>query len=143
LTYADRNSLLLRLGYASYPEYLKSQTWATIRKLVAIRFHHQCPICHSPAKKNHIHHLNYNEDTLLGENLFALVLLCEECHKAVEFFPDGTKRPLASANAEYYRLLKADRPKKSIRKLRKSGWFKRLARLQNSATVKTPVMVRP
>ena len=66
-TYAQRNVLLLQMGFSSYDEYLAGVLWAEIRDAIMDRDNHCCQLCGKSAEV--VHHLDYNEATLLGESL--------------------------------------------------------------------------
>ena len=87
--------LLASLGFKTYHHYLKSDLWREIRQQVLSKSPF-CVACGIPA--NVVHHMNYRKKTLLGEDLESLVPLCQECHEYIEFYNDGTKRPLKNAN---------------------------------------------
>jgi len=98
--YVRRNFKLSDLGYASYQDYLASEEWKRIRKRKLQR-HPKCLLCDRPSCQ--VHHLSYDERTLLGMLSVLLVALCEECHHGIEF--DGNrKRTLEEANQELRRL---------------------------------------
>lgn len=104
-TYADRNRLLNKLGFATYSEYLASPVWASIQRR-AYQFHgSECRLCQKPAQC--IHHRGYGRAVLLGENLSPLVPLCSNCHFKVEHESNGRKRKLHEAQTAYARLWKA------------------------------------
>lgn len=101
----DRIKFINRLknrGIASicqleYEKYLRSNLWMTIKSLVATRDQNTCVICRK--KETHkkiipfeVHHINYDEKTLLGYDLDKLVYLCPRCHHKIEFTKDEQKR---------------------------------------------------
>lgn len=93
-TYRNRNDILRELGYRSYSEYLSSDLWKEIRRRAIRKAKGMCEVC-GKNEATHVHHLNYQKDTLLGkkETLVFLVASCEECHIRVEFDQNGNKRP--------------------------------------------------
>lgn len=93
--YSRRNARLSELGYAGYQEYLASEEWAAIRRAKLKRFP-QCLTCDHPASQ--VHHLSYDERTLLGLEPKQLVTLCDGCHRKIEFDEAGEKRRLCDAN---------------------------------------------
>ncbi len=101
--YAARNHLLRQMGYSSYEEYLNSPLWASVRA-AALKLHgRKCLIC---GKKHQcIHHRSYSRKVLEGLDLSALAPLCLDCHRRVEFTPDGTKRDFYPAQAALNQLL--------------------------------------
>lgn len=92
--YLDRNQLLLTLGFSSYPEYLRSSLWRSIRLK---RLKKRCSLCPNPAAQ--LHHLSYSKEVLLGLDGSKLVSLCRVCHNLIEFDHEGRKRALAEANS--------------------------------------------
>lgn len=86
---AKRDRALMQLGFASYRDYLRSHTWATVRE-ETVRRQPKCAICGDRAQC--VHHLDYSKLTLAGKKPWKLVALCNQCHTRVEFRADGTKR---------------------------------------------------
>src|SRR4051812_23314103 len=101
-TYALRNALLKKLGYSSYREYLNGVLWAEIRDVVLDRDGSACVLCGALARV--IHHIDYQESTLLGDSLEALVSLCHACHDRIELTRAGKKRTLVQAQLTYRAL---------------------------------------
>lgn len=60
-----------------YQEYLRSQQWATLRRLVLERAGGKCEGCGRTA--HNIHHMSY--DHIYEEFLFELIALCRDCHE--------------------------------------------------------------
>lgn len=89
----DRESILSRLGYSSYDSYLDSPLWGNIRGRVLKRDQKLCLRCGDRATE--VHHSNYREPVLRGDDDAALVSLCRMCHETVERDPDGRWRPEA------------------------------------------------
>lgn len=96
LAYRARDAILAAIGYPSYAEYLQSELWSRIRRRVLSRDGWKCRVCQEQA--NEIHHWDYSEKTLLGENIGGLVALCRLCHRQAEIDRDGFRRGLAKAN---------------------------------------------
>lgn len=99
--YANRNRTLPVLGYANYREYLASEDWRSIKTRLLER-HQRCLLCNKRACV--VHHLSYDERTLLGLDTSLLVCLCDPCHEAIEIEQGGVKRSLRKANEELMRL---------------------------------------
>lgn len=98
--FTARNARLLKLGYSSYADYLSSDLWKTIRGK-KLQKYPSCLLCGKPAGE--VHHLSYDQETMLGTKDFCLVQLCGDCHHLIEF--DGIrKRDLDEANDELMRL---------------------------------------
>lgn len=86
--YEARNTLLKHMGYATYQDYLDSDAWKVIRKRVMARDKWKCKICDAPAEA--VHHVKYDQATMLGTTIKHLASICNDCHEAVEF-KDGVK----------------------------------------------------
>lgn len=82
---ARRDKALSIMGFASYQEYLSSDLWRKIRKIV-FSFNSKCCVCSKPSSQ--AHHINYSIDALEG-NVSAvkscIVPMCENCHQKVHF----------------------------------------------------------
>jgi hypothetical protein len=100
--YQNRNDRLSDLGL-SYSEYLATPEWAVIRGKVFDKFS-LCAGCNK--KASCVHHTDYDWDTLLGLCLDALIPLCDDCHKHIEFFENGLKCSLRCANKRLRKLIK-------------------------------------
>jgi hypothetical protein len=94
---------LKHLGFQSYQEYLQSDLWKSIRERVLVRDNRICKACNAQA--NTVHHLIYNFKVLSGEFDDALVALCIDCHKRIEFDRNDKKRDLKHANQVLKSLL--------------------------------------
>lgn len=81
--YADRNRLLVELGYPSYKAYLCSTLWNSIRSQVIAQARRECWVCGFTAKN--VHHRSYSRAALLGDDEADLVALCKECHNCIEY----------------------------------------------------------
>jgi hypothetical protein len=93
--YGDRNTILRRMGFKSYAEYLRSDTYKQIRRRAFKEYGEFCEVCGEPAAG--LHHSDYSKETLEGD-ISGLVPLCVECHEHVEISRNGKKRTLADAN---------------------------------------------
>lgn len=82
MTYWERNQLLRRMGFSSYPAYLQSILWHSIRTQV-LRAQPHCEGCRGRATE--VHHNFYCEANLKGRNLNGLHSLCSLCHDLIEF----------------------------------------------------------
>ncbi len=98
--YQKRNNCLLILGYEAYQDYLKSDVWKKIRARKLSK-HKYCLLCDNLATQ--VHHLDYNQDTLLGRKDFRLVQLCRNHHEEIEF--EGTRKlSVREATGKLFRL---------------------------------------
>lgn len=99
----ERDKTLLKLGFASYRDYLHSKLWKLIRagKLEETP---KCELCGCAAR--HVHHMDYTQDTLQGRKPWKLVCLCAGCHKSVEFREDGSKKNHEAVYKQLKRRLK-------------------------------------
>lgn len=104
--YNQRDKVLMRLGFASYRDYLRSALWKELReeKLAA---NARCEICGDKAQI--VHHISYRRNSLAGKHLGGLVSLCNRCHCRVELREDGTKRGFEATLKKTKRLLKSRR----------------------------------
>ena len=66
--------------YEEYSNYLKTDNWKRIRKLVLERDQYLCQGCRTK-KAVHVHHTTY--DFLGDELLFQLISLCVDCHQKI------------------------------------------------------------
>jgi len=76
----ERQDALSRLGFSSYKDYLKSETWKGIKERVLKRDLGKCRRCGDPATQ--VHHAAYDIATLHGECLLRLYSACSRCHLA-------------------------------------------------------------
>lgn len=93
---------ILRLGFNTYGDYLKSNLWISIRNKI-LKANPKCAICKK--KSQCVHHKNYDYNTLKGVKLGGLVALCMGCHYKIEFH-NGKKMTLAQANKRLKKLRK-------------------------------------
>lgn len=63
-----------------YKEYLQTEEWKILRRLVIQRAQRRCEWCRRPDQEWNVHHLTYERRGY--ENLSDLVLLCRDCHAA-------------------------------------------------------------
>lgn len=98
--YQSRRVRLKAIGYPSYPAYLRSDLWASIRQRVLERDQHQCVLCRLKGRNTktatQVHHLIYTTPVLLGHQLERLVSLCGGCHRRIELFRGDKKTRLNS-----------------------------------------------
>jgi hypothetical protein len=93
--YAQRDSVLKAMGYASYAEYLASPLWQGIRaRLLKV-----CSQCPCGAAATEIHHRTYKRRYMEGRGKVHKFMtpVCRACHQRIEFDGDG-KTPLGQAN---------------------------------------------
>lgn len=102
--YRRRARNLVRLGFATYAEYLASDLWASIRTRVLTRDRYICRRCGGRAWQ--VHHRRYVMKAMDGTNLGLLISVCGDCHQRAEM-RNGKKTSLSMAN----HLLK--KPRKS------------------------------
>lgn len=93
-TPGKRDKRLMRLGFASYRDYLRGDLWKAIRT-AKLDLTPKCEICDS-SLATQVHHLRYSCNCLKGTDPLPLVSVCPECHKRLEFNRDGTKRTYAA-----------------------------------------------
>jgi hypothetical protein len=104
--YADylvRNSAVRRMGFKSYGEYLRSDLWRSIRGRVLSRDGQECYSCGGRATQ--VHHRQYSEAALRGDDLTEMRTICRPCHEEIEFNKTGVfKTTLDEANARLEEL---------------------------------------
>ena len=111
-TYRSRDTLLRRMGYSSYPAYLRSPLWASIKARIP------APLCCIPRcgrPRVDLHHTTYEARVLAGDLpddalQAAIVPLCSRCHRLVEFAPTGSKHTMQEALLAYTALRTAGVP---------------------------------
>ncbi|REK24786.1 MAG: hypothetical protein DWQ41_13225 [Planctomycetota bacterium] len=88
----ERRDGTLRTWFSitSYPEYLQSELWKTIRGKVFATKGVTCHCCRK-RRATSVHHQEYDYKTLAGESLDHLYPICESCHKRIERNSDGSK----------------------------------------------------
>lgn len=112
----NRDSILLEQGFRTYKEYINSPIWRNIRKQVLIRDGFICQKCRK-SRAVSVHHLSYDYNTMIGNNLSKLLSVCNKCHWRIEhpysyrlpiYFPKqyGTRRrhrmfPIIGTNPSY------------------------------------------
>ena len=82
--------------FGSYSSYLKSDTWAYIRKEVFASKGRLC-CCGCGRNATQVHHGKYDEATMFGRTFESLFPICSNCHDEIEF-TDGKKNGLQQAN---------------------------------------------
>jgi hypothetical protein len=101
-TYRLRHQALLKLGYATYAEYLRGPEWATIRAKVLIDGA-KCYVCDRPATQ--VHHGSYRPMDLSGKCLDKLYPICGGCHRRIEYRrADGEKLQPKQATSKMKQL---------------------------------------
>lgn len=88
-----------------YEKYLRSALWQTIRDWVVDRDGGNCTICEGNATE--VHHHDYEEPTMWGEQSDSLTALCSRCHQLIEFDAQNKKRNFLSEKRQVYNDLKA------------------------------------
>jgi hypothetical protein len=74
----------------NYDASLVSREWKAIRRRKMEASGYRCECCGSKATQ--VHHRDYRPRVLTGEDLLALVALCAECHRFIEWDESGQKR---------------------------------------------------
>ena len=78
-----RGDMLKELGFDSYAEYLDSDLWRSIRERVFYEKGRRCTCCSKMASQ--VHHAEYTDENLAGDNLDELFPVCGECHRKTHF----------------------------------------------------------
>lgn len=102
ITYKSRTSVLARLGFQTYAEYLASPLWEKARRRARNRHGDHCVCCR--AKATEFHHQSYGLKTLMGDNSKDVLPVCNGCHKRIEFNSDGSKRTFDEARKAFIAL---------------------------------------
>ena len=66
--------------YDAYREYLRSQEWKDLRKLVFKRDNHRCVRCGYIGTKKQCHHTNYEGVETMSFSIDQLETVCHLCH---------------------------------------------------------------
>jgi hypothetical protein len=66
--------------YKNYTEYLNSERWAILRKVIIKRANYRCDICTSKEPLQ-VHHLNYKR--IFHESYTDLIAICKKCHEKI------------------------------------------------------------
>jgi len=72
--------LLLKCKGVNYSDFLKSEYWMKIRKIIFTRDGHKCTKCNSNISLM-AHHTTYKYHFSEHKHLDTLITLCERCHK--------------------------------------------------------------
>lgn len=83
LQYYERNTILEKMGFKTYHDYLKSDLWKSIRERVFSECGSDCFVCANRAFQ--AHHEYYTEANLRGRTLTHIRPICRECHDIIEF----------------------------------------------------------
>jgi 5-methylcytosine-specific restriction endonuclease McrA len=102
--YARRDILLLKMGFASYREYLASRMWRKIREAVLEQFP-MCQCCDS-SFSTAVHHVSYDFKTMKGRRRENLVAICDGCHLKIEFYGVGKIDSCKAVNNRMRDLMK-------------------------------------
>lgn len=97
-----------RLGFSTYREYLQSDLWKRIRARVMSREGGKCRVC--GVKATQVHHKDYGDEVMAGEDLKRLVPLCGKHHDEIEWC-EGRKCKLYEANRRLRAIAQAVAPK--------------------------------
>lgn len=103
--YEIRAGALSKLGFRSYQDYMASPLWRKIRAKVLPRAGGRCAFCGERATQ--VHHRAYTYRVLKGQKPNLLVQCCGDCHKDIEFWPDGRKRDPLEVRARSRQLERA------------------------------------
>ncbi len=107
LTYAELWYSLKRLGFKSYADYLKSDTWKANKAALAKHpYYKQCAVCHSPRSIS-LHHLHYRNLSLLTHYPVFIVPLCRSCHYKTHTLAKHLNIPVEVSTRLYFEQHKA------------------------------------
>jgi 5-methylcytosine-specific restriction endonuclease McrA len=113
-----RDQMISAMGFNSYEAYLASPLWIGIRSRVFHLKGSGCVLCDSRAEE--VHHRKYTRPVMLGHDLRWLEPLCRSCHRSIEFFPSGRKRPFRLVD-KLFRLRKKRKARRGPVPRRASG----------------------
>lgn len=85
VAYGRRKRELERLGFSSYDEYLSSPLWGRIRTEKLREQENACYGCLRQDAPVNVHHSSYERAVLQGKAPHRLFVVCDECHKQIEF----------------------------------------------------------
>lgn len=88
--YDHRDKMLQMLGYVDYGNYLKSETWNTVRLRVLKRDNWTCFRCGNKAQT--AHHTSYTKAALTGENINSIYSVCHDCHTKTHYTGRRTRQ---------------------------------------------------
>lgn len=131
-TYAERDSVLRSMGFKSYPAYLASELWSSIRARVIDR-DLKCRICNG--KGSSCHHVSYSKDALNGDDIDFIIYTCKSCHKHIEFRGERKRPFIQSRRITIELMAKAEKSGagkwlKPVKVSKKRGTRKKQARLK-------------
>ena len=93
----DRYQILKSMGFTFYNDYLDSDLWGEIRKEVFAVQGQACIRC--GRKATQVHHSDYSEATLRGDDLSKLMPACSRCHKLAHRGHPGSSSTVTEATA--------------------------------------------
>lgn len=97
--YETRKLNLKLIGFKTYPKYLKSDLWRSVRKRVYAVKGDICSLCPEPATA--LHHNRYHIDDLSGKTMEHIHPICDTCHEFIEFGKHGKKNSLQKARETF------------------------------------------
>jgi len=105
--YAQRNEILITLGFRDYKAYGRSELWKSIRAR-KLAIDPNCYVCErgDTEAKIQVHHGQYHENNLTGKTLDDLWTLCAAHHHWIEITVKGFKRNPEDATKEMFRIRK-------------------------------------
>lgn len=116
--YQIRQEALNRIGFATYADYLKSDTWSRIKASVIAR-DKACRICGNEPYT--AHHVSYADRVMRGDDLTQLIAICRGCHRHIEFDGDHKLKSTTKINAKSERRSIKKRGGKATKKSRKES----------------------
>lgn len=122
ITYKERNKLLSELGFKDYRDYLSSEWWKTIRRIILKRDAFSCRGC-GKHQCNEVHHFTYNKSSLLGAAPECLITLCRDCHQQIEF-EGSRKRSLKDVQKKTLELVVRTELNKGVSNPKVGRWFR-------------------
>ena len=76
---------IIQLKTLPYEEYLQTEYWNTLRKLVLKKAKYKCKLCNNTQEKLNVHHKTYEHRGEEWKYQDDLIVLCQSCHKKFHF----------------------------------------------------------
>jgi hypothetical protein len=79
ISYKELKRLCFYANNLKYSDFLETEYWKAVRRLVIERDRYRCVVCGSK-KRLTVHHLTYKNHFKEHENLCYLTTVCHDCH---------------------------------------------------------------
>ncbi len=105
----DRLSVVQALGFQNYREYLASSLWKNIRSAVVTRAEGKCELYKCGCPVTVVHHMDYDLETMRGNDLDRLIAVCDPCHDFMHRSGTMKRRRSKRRKNKRVKLLKKER----------------------------------